>query len=125
MVEATPSSLDLFKKSVVQTAIVDGVWIEIRPTNSIEETAPVDFHIDGTSEDFIDLAETYLKVKVRVTSADGNGGYGQNDMVAAVNLLLQSMWSKLDVSFNGKRVSSSGHSYPFRAYIETLLNFDS
>ena len=123
MAEATPSSLDLFLKTDLQTAIVDGSWMEIRPVNSIEETAPVDFHIDGTSEDFIDLAETYLKVKVRITSADGDDGYEQNDMVAAVNLLLQSMWSKLDVSFNGKRVSSSGHSYPFRAYIETLLNF--
>ena len=123
MAEATPTSLDLFLKTDVQTAVEDGSWMEIRPVNSIEETAPVDFHIDGTSEDFIDLAETYLKVKVRITSADGDNGYGQNAMVAPVNLLLQSMWSKLDVSFNGKRVSSSGHSYPFRAYIETLLNF--
>ena len=59
MAEATPSSLDLFLKTDLQTAIVDGSWMEIRPVNSIEETAPVDFHIDGTSEDFIDLAETY------------------------------------------------------------------
>ena len=123
MAEATPSSMDLFLKTDIQTAIVDGSWLEIRPLNSIEETAPVDFHIDGSSEDFIDLAETYLKVKVRITNAAGNGGYGQNDMVAPVNLLLQSMWSKLDVSFNGKRVSSSGHSYASRAYIESLVNF--
>ena len=123
MAEASPSSLDLFLKSDMQTAIVDGYWMEIRPVNSIEETAPVDFHIDGTSEDFIDLADTYLKVKVRITTPDGEAGYGNEDAVAPINLLLQSMWSKLDISFNGKRVSSSGHSYPFRAYIESLLNF--
>ena len=122
MVEATPSSLDLFKKSVIQTAIVDGSWIEIRPINSIEETAPIDFHIDGTGEDFLDLSETYLKVKVRITSADGENGYPQDQMVAPANLILQSMWSKLDVSFNGKRVSSSGHTYPYRAYVESALN---
>ena len=122
MVEAAPSSLDLFKKNIIQAAIVDGTWLEVRPLNSIEETAPVDFHIDGTSEDFIDLSETYIKVKARVTSANGENGYGALDMVAPVNLILQSMWSKLDVSFNGKRVSSSGHTYPYRAYIETTLN---
>ena len=123
MAEAAPSSLDLFQKTDTQTAIVDGSWMEIRPLNSIEERAPIDFHIDGTSEDFIDLADTYLKVKVRITSANGEAGYGVDDQVAPVNLLIQSMWSKLDVSFNGKRISSSGHTYPFRAYIETALNF--
>ena len=122
MTEATPSSLDLFLKTSTQTAIVEGRWVEVRPINSIEETAPVDFHIDGTSEDFIDLSETYLKVKARITSDDGEEGYDDDDMVAPVNLLLQSMWSKLDISFNGKRVSSSGHTYPFRAYAETALN---
>ena len=125
MVEATPTSLDLFKKNIVQTAIIDGSWIEIRPINSIEETAPVDFHIDGTSEDFLDLSETYLKVKARITSANGENGYPDAEMVAPVNLILQSMWSKLDVSFNGKRVSSSGHTYPYRAYVESTLNLGS
>ena len=120
--EATPSSLDLFQKNIVQTAITDGTWFEIRPINSIEETAPVDFHIDGTSEDFVDLSETYLKIKARITTADGEEGHTDDHMVAPVNLVLQSMWSKLDVSFNGKRVSSSGHTYPYRAYVETALN---
>lgn len=120
--EATPSSLDLFQKNIVQTAITEGTWQEFRPVNAIEETAPVDFHIDGTSEDFVDLSETYLKIKARITTADGEAGYADNLMVAPVNLILQSMWSKLDVSFNGKRVSSSGHTYPYRAYVETALN---
>ena len=123
MAEAAPSSLDLFLKTDIQTAIVEGSWLEIRPLNSIEENAPIDFHIDGSSEDFIDLAETYLKVKVRITNAAGDEGYGADAMVAPINLLLQSMWSKLDISFNGKRVSGSGHSYAYRGYLETLMNF--
>ena len=123
MSEATTSSLDLFLKTSLQTAVEDGSWVEIRPVNSIEETAPVDFHIDGTSEYFLDLANTFIKVKVRIISPDGNRGYTNDEMVAPVNLLLQAMWSKLDISFNGKRVSSSGHFYPFRSYIETILNF--
>ena len=61
MAEAIPNSLDLFEKSAVQSAITEAQWIEIR-LNSIEETAPVSFRIDGSSEDFIDLSETYLKV---------------------------------------------------------------
>ena len=123
MADAAPNSLDLFLKTNIQTAITDGSWLEVRPLNSIEEAAPVDFHVDGTSENFIDLSETYLKVKVRITTPDGDAGYGEGDMVAPINLLLQSMWSKLDISFNGKRVSSSGHSYAHRAYVETLFNF--
>ena len=63
MADAAPNSLDLFLKTNIQTAITDGSWLEVRPLNSIEEAAPVDFHVDGTSENFIDLSETYLKVK--------------------------------------------------------------
>ena len=125
MAEAIPNSLDLFEKNAVQSAIVDGRWVEIRPVNSIEETAPIDFRIDGSSEDFIDLSETYIKAKIRITNANGNAGYGEGNMVAPVNLILQSMWKKLDVMFNGKRVSSSSHTYPYRAYLESLLNLTS
>ena len=96
MTEAVPSSLDLFEKTAVQSAIVEGSWVEIRPVNSLEETAPVEFRIDGTSEDFIDLAETYIKVKIRIIEALGNGGYGADAMVAPVNLILHSMWKKVD-----------------------------
>ena len=124
MTEAIPSSLDLFERNAVQSAIVDGRWVELRPVNAIEETAPVDFRIDGTSEDFIDLAETYIKVKIRITNAL-NAGYGEANMVAPVNLILQSMWEKIDVFFNGKRVSSSGQTYPYKAYLESLLNLSS
>ena len=125
MAEAVPSSLDLFEKTAVQSAIVEGSWVEIRPVNSLEETAPVEFRIEGTSEDFIDLAETYIKVKIRIIEPRGNGGYGADDMVAPVNLILHSMWKKVDISFNGKRVSSSGHTYPYKAYLESLLNLSS
>ena len=125
MAEAASSSLDLFLKTPLQTSVEEGSWIEIRPVNSIEESSPVDFHIDGTSEYFLDLANTFIKVKVRIVSPDGQRGYGDDEMVAPVNLLLQAMWSKLDISFNGKRVGSSGHFYPYRSYIETILNFGS
>ena len=43
MAEAIPNSLDLFEKSAVQSAITETQWIEIRPVNSIQETAPVSF----------------------------------------------------------------------------------
>ena len=61
-------------------------------------------------------------MKLRVTSANGTAGYGVDEMVAPINLILNSIWSKVDISFNGKRVYSSGHSYPHRAYIESILN---
>jgi len=42
---------------------------------------------------------------------------------AAVSLLLHSMFSQVDVTLNGKLISSSTNTYPCRPMIETLLSY--
>ena len=44
-------------------------------------------------------------------------------MVAPVNNLLHSLFSRVDVMLSEKTVSSSDYHYAYRAYVETLLNF--
>lgn len=40
-----------------------------------------------------------------------------------MNLWMQSLISQVDVYLNDKQVSMSSNTYPYRAYLETLLNY--
>ena len=114
------NALDLFSEFAIQTTIKEGKWHDIRPTNSIGNDAPIEIEISGRIIDFIDLALTYVKTKMQVTSPDELAGYTRDAQVAPINNLLHGKCSKVDVDLNGTTVGSSGNYYPHKAYLETL-----
>ena len=89
----------------------------------LDDDSATDFEISGSGTDFLDLANTFIKAKVRVTTPNGKDGFPADANIAHVNNLLHSMFAKVDVMLNGKTVCSSDYHYAHRAYIETLLNF--
>ena len=123
MAEVLTNALELFSKPPIQTSIAKGDWLEVRPTNSLEDDGSIDFQISGGGTEYFDLSNTFIKAKVCVVSPQGNVGYPDTAFVAPVNNTLHSMFSKVDVMLNGKTVCSSDYHYAHRAYVETLLNF--
>ena len=88
MTEVTTTALDLFSKPLLQSSITKGRWTEVRPTNALDDDGVIDFEISGSGTDYIDLANTFIKVKVRVTSPNEDNGYVDGNLVAPVNKLL-------------------------------------
>ena len=43
--------------------------------------------------------------------------------VAPVNLFLHSLFGQLDIDLNGRTISDGSSTYPYRAYLETLLSY--
>lgn len=121
--ECLKSEVDLFSLPPTQTAIEGGEWIEFLPLSSIKDIgAPLEFNVTGCAENYMDLSATQLHVRVRVTKGDDTP-LPENELVAPVNLLLHSLFSQIDITLNGRNITNSSHTYPYRAYIETLLNY--
>lgn len=116
------SELDLFIIPPTQTAIEKGYFVEYHPLANIRDGGPVEFNISGNGEDYIDLSASHLHVKVKITKLDGSI-LAADEPVAPVNLFLHALFSQVDISLNERAISSSSNTYPFRAYIETLLNY--
>ncbi|XP_035226927.1 uncharacterized protein LOC118199235 [Stegodyphus dumicola] len=116
------SELDLFTIPPTQTAIEKGQFVEYHPLANIRDGGPIEFNISGSGEDYIDLAASYIHVKVKVVKADGSN-LTDKEPVAPVNLFLHSLFSQVDVSLNERNISSATNTYPYRAFIETLLNY--
>ena len=118
------SEIDLFSVPPTQQSLERGRWIDYAPLSSVENTdSPIDFMVTGTDE-YIDLSKTILTVTGKIVK-DGDSVLDANQTdVAPVNNFLHSLFKQVDVYLNGKQVTPAMGTYPYRAYIETLLNYD-
>ncbi|XP_035205264.1 uncharacterized protein LOC118180252 [Stegodyphus dumicola] len=119
--ECVKSELELFHLPGTQTAIQSGQWVQFHPLSNVFDGGPVEFHISGSGEDYIDLSQTQLYVRAKIIKTDGSP-LDKDASIGPVNLFLHSLFSQVDVTLNERLVSSSSNTYPYRAYIETLLN---
>ncbi|GFW23025.1 uncharacterized protein F54H12.2 [Trichonephila clavipes] len=119
--ECVKSELELFNLPGTQTVIQDGQWKQFHPLSNVFDNTPVEFNISGSAEDYIDLSQTQLFVKAKIVKTD-NTPITKDDTIGPVNLFLHSLFSQVDVSLNDRMVSNSSNTYPYRSYIETLLN---
>ena len=117
--ECTKSEFDLFTIPATQTSITKGQWIEYHP---ITDSGPIEFYVSGTGDKYLDLVRTQFFVKAKITNANRTA-IDADTQVGPVNLFLHSLFSQVDVSLNERLISPSTNTYPYRAMIETLLNY--
>jgi hypothetical protein len=120
--ECMKSELDLFSVPPTQTSIEHGTWVEYHPLSTITDGAPIEFDVNGTGEEYMDFANSYLYVKAKIVKGDGTNIAG-DETVGPVNNFMHSLFSQVDVSLNGTQISSSTATYPYRSYIENLLSY--
>ena len=120
--EGVKSELDLFAVPPTQTSIEHGGWIEHQPITSLDSGGPIEFVVPGAGDAYIDLANTYLLVRAKVVRGVGTD-IADDTPVAPVNNWLHSLFSQVDVHLNDTLVTPSSNTYPFRAYVETLLSY--
>ena len=122
--ECTHTGLDIFAIPPLQTSVEHGCWVQYQPLATITDSGPVEFIVKGDSENYLDLTNSYIHAQVKVVRPDDAVLTEADDqLVAPLNLFLQTLFSEVDVSLNGTLVSSSTNTYPYRAYLETLLNY--
>ncbi|GBM31278.1 hypothetical protein AVEN_91280-1 [Araneus ventricosus] len=127
--ECVKSELKLFHLPPTQTAVENGQWIEFHSLSNVFDGGPLNFIFSG--DEYLDLIQTLLYVQAKILKADGSSilkeiKTGDNDspetQIGPVNLFLHSLFSQVDVSLNDRLVSNSSNTYPYRSFIETLLN---
>ena len=118
------SEVDLFSIPPTQQSLEKGRWIDYRPLSSVtNDDSAITFLIAGTDE-YLDLSKSILVVEGSVQAGDGSNLSTGQASVAPVNNFLHSLIKQVDVYLNGKQVTPAMGTYPYRSYIETLLNYD-
>ncbi len=99
------SELDLFTIPPTQVQVEKGYWVQYQPTINIPNSGPIQFNIAGSGEEYVDLSDILLQIKVKLVGAEG-----RNDM-APINLMLHSLFSHVEVSLNSQCITPPNHTY--------------
>ena len=122
-------SLNLFDVPNVDYSYEAKRWVPFQPANTGRQ--PILFTVPA-SDDYYDLNEAKLEVKVRLNTAGTNGVVAAEDgasdannskYIYCVNNFGHTLWSQMNVSFNGVLMTGQSNAYHQKAFIETVLNY--
>ena len=117
-------ALDLFQRVPLQNTILETKTETLLPFTQLNTGSNYEFRINTAYNEFIALNKTRLRIEFRVKLAKSDGSaVAATDWnnVSVVNNLIHSMFSQIDVFFGDTPTTSALQTYPYRAYIETLL----
>ena len=120
----TLSTVDTLNEGhMTQRQIEKGYFKEVKPINPVKDANTLEFSISGDGEEFTDLRNTFLKISLRITKANGTP-LDLSDNVSVINYIASTIFSQVTVHLNEKEVSNSIANYAYRAMFEALLTFD-
>nr|XP_054768401.1 uncharacterized protein F54H12.2-like [Lytechinus pictus] len=120
--ECSKSEIDLFSIPPTQTTVEKGKWVQFFPLTNISDSTPIQFHLQGSTEEYTDLSQSLLHVQAKVVNGDGTA-LNQDAQVGPTNMFLHSLFSDVDLMLNDRLVTPSTNTYAYRAALETLLTY--
>ena len=121
--DCSSSSLDLFLLPPTQSSFQKDKSIDYHPITSLSDGRQIEFKVSGSGKEFLDLARSYLYLKVKVSKTDGSNLDGASK-VGFANYPIASLFNQVDVILGGKLISSATNTYAHRSILEVLLNYD-
>ena len=115
--------LNLFRVPPTDISIASYRMVPISPfTTGIN---PVDFQIDP-QEDFVDLSRSYIELEwtLKKIAAGQAVNTLRADHTYLVNNIAHSLFKQINVRLNGTLISPQTDTYHYKAYFETLLNYN-
>lgn len=115
-------SLCLFDDKDVQLDITGNVVTDYYPLTSLSAGGPIEFTVPGTVDEYIDLSDIKLHLRVKITKKDGSA-LAKTDKVCFVNQPISSLFQDVFVSIGDKQIEGGQHCYPYNGYLSSLLQF--
>ena len=121
--ECANSALCLFDKEPIQTDIKNSFDVKYYPKNTLGDGNPIEFHIPGTVEEYIDCDHIFLEVRVKITQKDGKKIDTSTHKVGFINLVIASLFSDVTLTIGETQVEGGQCMYAYSAYLSTLMQF--
>ena len=118
---ASHDELDTFRLPPTQGTVSKMEFVDKRTITSNPNSNPLEFTIPESGQNFIDLYNSRLEIKLRLKN--GEADLAATDKVGPINILLQSLFSQVDIFMNNTRVTDAGTNYSYKAYIPIMLSY--
>ena len=130
--ECLKSELDIFSVPSTQTSIEQTVYKKYHPVSTVIGHSPLEFHVPATDEDYLDLQQSFLYLKIRIQTGLGQnikapdtGNPSDASFVFPINYFVNTQFKNVDIYLSGTQISPNDNMYPYRAYLETLMTYGS
>lgn len=120
--EVRNSSLLLFDKPAVQSDIQQHYVQKYYPINTLNATGPIEFVVEGNTEEYIDVNDIKLYIKAKVTLADGKNVEAAHK-AALVNLPIATLFRDASLHIAGTQVEGGQMNYPYLGYFATAMEY--
>lgn len=117
------SALCLFDEQDIQTDIIGNTLVDYHPLTSLSTGGPIEFHVPGSVDEYIDLADTQLLVRVKIVKKDGSAIDVSTDKVCLVNQAISSLFQDVFLTIGDTQVEGGQHCYAYNGYLSSLLQF--
>src|SRR5258705_4472846 len=121
--DATKAEIDLFSLPPTQTSIEHGSWVHFKPIATLSNAGPIEFVVPGAGDYYMDLAHTQLHLTVQILNNNGTN-LAAGASVGPINNWMHNLFGQVDVFLNQKLVTPAASTYPYKAYIQTLLSYE-
>ena len=120
--EAISSEVNFFEQPIIQTTVLNEFDFPVSPLSTIQQGAPIEFEIEAVPDLYVDLNNTKLEAQIKLTRSNGTNLQAA-DHVGVVNLMVHSLFRNVEMELDSKRLTDSNNLYPYRAILETILNY--
>ncbi len=120
------NEIEFFEPRQINTVMQQGKFVDVHPMSTVSASdAPIEFFINGSPDDYIDLKQTMLVVRCSASKDDGTTALGATKSIAPVNNFMHSLFSDVSLVLGNKQVEGGTFMYPYRAYLHNLLTYGS
>ena len=121
--EISSRSFNIFSDHNVDTSFKSGYFMTYYPIGNVDSSGPFEFIVPRDPRNWTDMQKTRLEGRIRVVRSDGND-LDEDDNISVCNLFYQSLFENVLFELeNIKLDDPSPRTYPYKAYIETLLSY--
>src|SRR5271156_1317470 len=118
--------IQLFTPAHLKQELLGNEYITIPLMHPLEDDkGPLEFVLKDNQE-YINLEETTLTVKVKITNVDGtaiDSKTSSDAQVALVNNAMHSLFRDAELQINGKRIEGGDNTYAYKSYISSMFRF--
>jgi hypothetical protein len=124
MIGCAKSELALFDPIPVQTSIESASFVDYYPISDVTgNLAPIEFFIPSNNENYLDLNDTALYVRMKIVMPDGTS-LKPNAAICPSNFALYSLFKDISLTLNETVIQGGDNLYSYRAAMNSLLFFD-
>jgi hypothetical protein len=118
--EGVFQEFNYWEPDVLQSTVVSEYDRDFLPIAALQDRSPIEFHIRGSDNQYLDLSKSVLRVDVIIARADNSAPAANT--IGPVNALLHALFEKVEVRLGGVNINDPNTLYPYRAFVAELLN---